>query len=47
MRREQIEMHLNIYSYAMLSSVVFTVQAPFANRAESKGTFSTVDTSFV
>jgi hypothetical protein len=48
MRREQIEMHLDIYCYAMLSSEVFTVQVPFANIAESKGKFSTgVDTSFV
>jgi hypothetical protein len=47
MRREQVEMHLDIYSYAMLFSEVFTVQVPFANIAESKGTFSTgVDTSF-
>jgi hypothetical protein len=47
MRREQIEMHLDIYSYLMLSSEVLTVQALFADVAESKGAFSTgLDTSF-
>jgi hypothetical protein len=48
MRREQIEMQWDIYCYEMLSSEVFTVQVPFANISESKGTFSAgVDTSFV
>jgi hypothetical protein len=48
MRREQIEMHLDIYSCAMLSSEVSTVQAPCADIAKSKGAFSTrLDTSFV
>jgi hypothetical protein len=41
MWREQIEMHLDVYSYAMLSSEVFTVQAPFANIAVSKVTLCT------
>ncbi|KAH9564230.1 hypothetical protein CY35_04G015000 [Sphagnum magellanicum] len=30
-----------------ISQLEYGSQAPFANRAESKGTFSTVDTSFV